>query len=200
MVQKKKTRDAEATRDRIVDAAIALFKKHGYAKTSTRQVAKVAGVAHGTVFFYAPTKEDLVFLVFEDVIVDAFDAALTRAVDGAFSDRASALFESLFDAYGHDAALGAVLLKELMWVGNDDATRTRLLELNARLMGALAGFAQDDEDAGRLRAGQVYLLVGSAAGLYLAWLTSWLSNQVDKDTALHALQAGLVALSAGLAP
>ena len=59
-------RKAEETRARIVAAAAKLFGAHGFDRTSTRAIAAEAGVAHGTLFRYAPTKEDLVEAVFAD--------------------------------------------------------------------------------------------------------------------------------------
>lgn len=46
-------------RQQILEAAIALFARHGYDSTSVSMVAKAGGVSHGTVFLYFPTKEAL---------------------------------------------------------------------------------------------------------------------------------------------
>jgi len=48
-----------ATRARIVTAALALFQTRGFDATTTRAIAKKAGIAEGTVFNYFPTKEDI---------------------------------------------------------------------------------------------------------------------------------------------
>ncbi|MCO4770776.1 MAG: TetR/AcrR family transcriptional regulator [Deltaproteobacteria bacterium] len=44
---------------RIMEAATALFLKHGYRKTSIDEVARDAGVGKGTVYLYFDTKADL---------------------------------------------------------------------------------------------------------------------------------------------
>lgn len=49
----------EERRAEILAAAIGLFAKDGFADTSVSAVAKAAGVSHGTIFLYFPTKEDL---------------------------------------------------------------------------------------------------------------------------------------------
>jgi len=46
-------------RQQILAAAILLFARQGLDATSMSQVAKEAGVSHGTVFLYFPTKDDL---------------------------------------------------------------------------------------------------------------------------------------------
>lgn len=49
----------EAQHAAILKAALPLFAKGGIDGTPVSQIAKAAGVAHGTVFLYFPTKEDL---------------------------------------------------------------------------------------------------------------------------------------------
>lgn len=46
----------EQTRERILSAAWHLFETQGYQETSTRQIARQAGVADGTVFSHFETK------------------------------------------------------------------------------------------------------------------------------------------------
>ena len=54
-------RKGEQTRERIFEAAIAEFKRHGMAGADTSTIASAAGVAHGTFFFHFPTKEHILF-------------------------------------------------------------------------------------------------------------------------------------------
>jgi len=51
--------EKERVRATILRSAEKLFKKHGFAAATTRQIATTAGVATGTVFNYFPTKDDL---------------------------------------------------------------------------------------------------------------------------------------------
>src|SRR5687768_6239234 len=50
----------------IKEAALELFKKNGFEATTTKQIAELAGVAHGTVFLVAPSKESLLVTVLEE--------------------------------------------------------------------------------------------------------------------------------------
>ena len=50
---------AALRREEILKVALALFAEHGYAATSTRRIAKAAGVTEGLVFHYFSTKEAL---------------------------------------------------------------------------------------------------------------------------------------------
>lgn len=53
-------RNATRTRRHIVDAATALFRDHGYDKTTMEDVAAHAEVSASTLYRYFPAKEDLV--------------------------------------------------------------------------------------------------------------------------------------------
>lgn len=57
--------------NRVKRAARELFTTVGYDEATTRQIAKAAGVALGTVFTYATTKRDLLFLVSNDLLDEA---------------------------------------------------------------------------------------------------------------------------------
>jgi TetR/AcrR family transcriptional regulator, cholesterol catabolism regulator len=57
--------------DRVKRAARELFTTVGYDEATTRQIAEKAGVALGTVFTYATTKRDLLFLVSNDLLDEA---------------------------------------------------------------------------------------------------------------------------------
>jgi len=49
----------QATREKILRTAEKLFSEVGYLDTTTRQIAKEAGIAAGTLFNYFPSKETL---------------------------------------------------------------------------------------------------------------------------------------------
>lgn len=55
-----------AVRDVIVDAAIAAMFEHGYHGTSVRQIADRAGMSVANVYYYFPSKHDLLFRFMED--------------------------------------------------------------------------------------------------------------------------------------
>jgi len=55
----------EARREKIVDAALRTFSRHGYRGATTRQLARTAGITEVTLFRYFPTKEKLFGAVLE---------------------------------------------------------------------------------------------------------------------------------------
>lgn len=69
--------------NRVKQAARELFATVGYDEATMRQIAKKAGVALGTVFAYATTKRDLLFVVSNDLL----DGARYRAEASLQPDR-----------------------------------------------------------------------------------------------------------------
>ncbi len=55
-----KTTKGEQTRARILAAALALFRKNGYERTTMRAVAEAAGVSLGNAYYYFESKESLI--------------------------------------------------------------------------------------------------------------------------------------------
>lgn len=50
-------RRAEARPDEVLDAALTLFSKKGYAPTSVAEIARAAGISKGAVYLYFPSKQ-----------------------------------------------------------------------------------------------------------------------------------------------
>ena len=67
-----------ATERRIVTAALGLFQSKGFEATTTKAIAKKAGIAEGTVFNYFPTKEDIALHFFEHEVEEAMATVSTR--------------------------------------------------------------------------------------------------------------------------
>lgn len=62
---------------RLRDAALALFHKHGYPKTSVQQIVDAAGVTKGAFYYYFRSKEELLRELHDEFI----DDELTRGRD-----------------------------------------------------------------------------------------------------------------------
>lgn len=57
----------EKRRNQMVQAAVQLFKEKGFHRTTTREIAQAAGFSIGTLYEYIRTKEDILFLVCDNI-------------------------------------------------------------------------------------------------------------------------------------
>jgi NAD(P)-dependent dehydrogenase (short-subunit alcohol dehydrogenase family)/AcrR family transcriptional regulator len=67
-------------RQQIIMAAINLFSKNGYHKTTLKELAEEAGLSHGNVYDYVGSKEDIFFLI-HDFIAGSAIEILNRSVE-----------------------------------------------------------------------------------------------------------------------
>jgi AcrR family transcriptional regulator len=49
--------------ERLLDAAVALFSRQGYAATSTREVAALLGMQKASLYYHIESKEDLLYFI-----------------------------------------------------------------------------------------------------------------------------------------
>ncbi|HYC89309.1 MAG TPA: TetR/AcrR family transcriptional regulator [Thermoanaerobaculia bacterium] len=107
-----KTPKAEETRDRILDAALRLFRERGFAETTMRDVAQAAGVATGAAYYYYRSKEELVLAFYVRTDQEArelFADALARSKK--LEKRMRGLIEVKFTQFAEHRALLTALLK-----------------------------------------------------------------------------------------
>ena len=79
---KKRRTQAErtqGTRTRILDAAVEVLRKKGYAHFRTADVAKAAGVSRGAQLHHFATKEKLVYATMEHVFTNVLETSRSRA-------------------------------------------------------------------------------------------------------------------------
>ena len=83
MVRKTKE-DAELTRQRIVNAARAVFLKRGVSKSTLEHIATEANVTRGAVYWHFENKTDIFHAIREQVflpLIDSIDDTLTPAAN-----------------------------------------------------------------------------------------------------------------------
>jgi len=75
----------ERRRTQIADAAVEMFLERGFHKTTTRQIARAAGISNGLLYEYVSSKEDILYLVctlIHTEMQNAVSEALKRADAG----------------------------------------------------------------------------------------------------------------------
>ena len=115
-VRGKRKENKEKTRRAILAAALKLFSEKGFYRTTTREIARKAGIAEGTLFNYFETKEDLALYFFEEEqaeIIEWYnhDRAIQRA---ALTEKLFAIIQRMLDRLApYEEFIGAVYLRAL---------------------------------------------------------------------------------------
>jgi AcrR family transcriptional regulator len=72
-------------RRQIADAAVQLFIKKGFHKTTTRQIAQASGFSIGSLYEYFTSKEDILYMVCDSIHAEVergVTTAMSRAIGG----------------------------------------------------------------------------------------------------------------------
>ncbi|MCV7432401.1 TetR/AcrR family transcriptional regulator [Mycolicibacterium bacteremicum] len=114
VVNRPSAREAKRlqTRERLLGAAIAEFKRAGMAEADVAAIVAAAGVAHGTFFFHFPTKEHVLLELEkreEDRMAKQFAGHLNKE-----HDLQAALNEAVRLVLGLERRLGEVLFKDFL--------------------------------------------------------------------------------------
>ncbi|MFI8826910.1 TetR/AcrR family transcriptional regulator [Streptomyces sp. NPDC053431] len=117
---------SRATRQRLLEAAVACLAEHGWAGSTVSAVAERAGVSRGAAQHHFPTREDLFTAAVEYVAEERSQALRTLPTQ----DR-RAVVAALVDLYTGPLFRAALHL----WVAasNEDQLRARVTELEARV-------------------------------------------------------------------
>ena len=115
----------------LIRAAIDIFFEKGYHASSVTEIAKAAGVSHGSVYNYVDSKADLLFMICEDHL-HGYERIVTEAL-AKVSDprgRLEALLVANVEAVFSHRKHYVVMLRELHSVERDK--RHAFFELAAR--------------------------------------------------------------------
>jgi AcrR family transcriptional regulator len=111
----KPVRKSEATRARILDVALELFRRQGFDPTTMRAIAAQARVSLGSAYYYFESKEDLVMAYYEramEAMTPRMEAALAgeAGIKTGFEERVAAIMAVKFEYFQPNRSfLGALL-------------------------------------------------------------------------------------------
>jgi len=163
-------RDADATRQRLLRAALDLFTSVGYRATTTPMLAERAGIAEGTIYRHVRGKEQLLNEVYRGA--QRWAAALVRELDDRAlrpAERLQRLARRFVEAAERDPAALRMLLHTREERLLDDRSREAAREFRDLLEGIVASGKSD----GVVRAGPAELW----AGVWLA-VVGWVGERV----------------------
>src|SRR5882672_641082 len=134
----RRAQKREAIRKRIVTAALSLFQTKGFDATTTRAIARKAGIAEGTVFNYFRTKEDIALHFFEQEVDQAIASVREnpRLRKAPLEEKLFALVHSQLEFLApHERFIGAAFIHALKPASPLGIFSHRAQELRHRYVG-----------------------------------------------------------------
>ena len=136
-------RDGEATRQRLLRAALDLYTTIGFRATTTPAIAARAGVAEGTIYRHFSGKEHLLNEVYRNA--QRWGAGLVKETEpnGQHSvpERLGGIARRLLEAAGRDPSLTRMLLRSREEQHLDERSREASREFRSALQQVVAGGA-----------------------------------------------------------
>ncbi|WP_406714955.1 TetR/AcrR family transcriptional regulator [Trueperella pyogenes] len=126
----------QATRRRIVEAAMKLFLSQGFEQTSVAQISEAADIGKGTFFTYFPTKQDVLSFLGQQVL-DVMKAADNPECSAP--DRLRAIFSAAGNWFDeNEAAARQMCIARISTFGQAEvpSSRTPLMDLLATVFAA----------------------------------------------------------------
>lgn len=183
-------RDGEATRARLVRAALQLFTTAGFRATTTTAIAEAAEVAEGTIYRHFSGKEELFNEVYRQA--QKWAAGIAREQDAAprgttAASRLMRLGRALVDGAAADPALARMFLSRGEERYLDEKSREAAKEFREVLQHIIASGKSD----GLVRPGPAELWAGVWLALvaYAMWRISggeWIADHPQTQMTLDA--------------
>jgi AcrR family transcriptional regulator len=105
---------AEETRQRILDAAVRVFARRGFHASRVGDIAQEAGVAHGLLYHYFASKDEVLETVFRENWSELLARfASVEASDESADEKLLGLVKILLRTWRNDAALVTVMVREV---------------------------------------------------------------------------------------
>ncbi len=187
---------AEEKRRRILDAAVRVFARDGYHTSRVGDIAEEAGVAHGLLYHYFSSKDEVLATVFREnwsELLERFRAV--EDADEPADEKLVAMVKMLLRTWRNDPALVTVMVREVVRSGHlqeqVEEVRQGFLALERVILaGQREGVFRDDVDA-RLASWIVY-------GGMEEILTGWVLGQLpDGDEEVARAERALVDVLCG---
>ncbi len=125
------SRDPDATRERILDAALDKFASKGYHDTRMDEIVAESGTSKGSIYFHFPNKERL-FLALVDQFADLLERRVIEAIEQEEQGmiRVRAALQACLDTFGKYRRPAKLLLVQAVGLGN--AFEKKRIEVNDR--------------------------------------------------------------------
>jgi AcrR family transcriptional regulator len=101
---------SDQTRTRILEAALALFRRHGFEQSTMREIAKETGVALGAAYYYFASKDAIVMAFYERAqmeLAPRIEEGLSST--GTMRERIGAVIAAKFEYFRPNRSLLAAL-------------------------------------------------------------------------------------------
>ena len=179
----------EATRRRILDAALEVFAERGYHEAIVDEIVRVSNTSKGAFYFHFPSKQEI-FLRLVDELVERLARKAEAAIVAAKGPEAKvdAALGAVFDAFAGHRQLAKILLVDVVGLGR--AFDQKLLGARGRLALVIQRYLDQAVAAGDIQPLDTELAAAAWLGAINEVVVRWLhtGRPASLDAARPALR------------
>lgn len=187
------TRDKDATRQRLLDAAEQVFAEKGYHGAVVDDIIKASDSSKGGFYFHFPNKQ-AIFLALIDALVPRLAAAVNRAIadEPDAVGQLDAALRTVLDTFSRHRRLSKILLVEAVGLGH--GFDEKLMRTRGYFAGMIQGYLDHAVAAGAIAPLDTETVSWAWFGAINEIVVRWLvAGQPERlEDALPALQALLL--------
>lgn len=173
--ERGKTKRYYRNRERVVDVAVELFSRNGYASTGVQDIGDAAGLARGALYYYIGSKEALLAEIHDRVLDPLLSEATTIVdMDLRFETRLRLVSESLLWQIINRYENVWVFLHEYRHLQGD--YREQFREKRQRFEACIRSILQAGADEGALRVSDIELTMLAFLNLH-NYTYQWLARR-----------------------
>ncbi|MEW2354174.1 TetR/AcrR family transcriptional regulator [Spirillospora sp. NPDC029432] len=185
--------DEDARRQQILNAAIRVFARKGFAASRVEDVAAEAGIGKGSVYLAFDSREAILDAVFEELAAaDAEIVRIARTLDRPAAERLEWLVHAVIGAAAGDPDLARLFLD--LWTvgrGGEPGHPLNMSRVYERYRETVTVLLEEAAAEGAVRAGtgaaEAAVIVGAIEGCLLQWV-------VDPRVPLRELAGSIFAV------
>lgn len=163
-----------ANKDAILQKAARLFRTHGYDKTTMDDIAVALQLSKASIYYYFPTKDDLLYQVCENAVGQALEQmSAIQAHATSDIDKLHQLMLNHFQAFAAHADAFTVFIQEL-WKRDDERSRS-IRRKQRKFQEGIEALVASAQGSGNFRSGNPTLVTFAILGM-CHWAYQWMPH------------------------
>ncbi len=186
----RREREKAAHRREIMEAAVRVFARRGFAAATLDEIAQEAEFSKGALYLYFANKEDLLSTILIDLIQNTILEGIKSLLPGERSLReelTALMHESAAFSFTHKLHMSmSMSLHISQFSGLSQETRTKILESHEEVVGVLQKRLEQAQRNGELRNINLYAAVGMIHGTLDSMVMTRWGAETQEELKKHA--------------
>lgn len=177
----RREKKKQQTRARILTAAMKLFARNGFSRTSVESLAREAGVGKGTIYGYFKTKEEILLAFCEEELEFVYER-LSRNTNHTVSllEQLLNLYMGLFEYISRNPEFGRQFMREMIFPKEMTVERSR--ELDDRFIALVLPLLRQAQHRGELRSDvPLIFVIAQFYAQYVMAVSAWYMGRLQSE-------------------